>query len=69
MLQPNFVGAEADYVRNYMQIHSGVGTTFRYTDNAISYTAFGQGSTVFVFDLTADLSNDKHTEPTHCGRL
>ena len=68
-LQPNLIEPEADYMRSYMQMHSCVGTAFRDDDNAISYTPLGQGSTVFVFDLTADLSNDKHTEPTCWGTL
>ena len=52
-----------------MQIHSSVGMAFLDNDNTIGYTAFRKGSTVFVFNLTADLSNDEHTEPTHCGSL
>ena len=48
VLQLNFIGPEANYVRSYMQIHSGVGMAFHDDDNAIIYTAFGQGSTVFI---------------------
>ena len=44
-LQPNFAGNEADYVRSYIQMYSGVGTAFRNNDNAISYTPFSQEST------------------------
>ena len=68
-LQPNFIGAEADYVTSYMQMHSSFGMAFRDDDNTINHTAFGPGSTVFVFDLTADLTNNKHTEPTCLGSL
>ena len=62
VLQSNFVRPEA--MRSYMQMHSGVGMAFRDEDNAKSYIAFGQGSTVFMFDLTVNLPNAEHTEPT-----
>ena len=52
-----------------MQMESGLGTSFRNYDNGISYKAFGKGSTVFLFDLTADQSNGKHTDPTRHGNL
>ena len=38
-------------------------------DNGISYYGFGHGSTVFVFDLTADLANSEHSEPSKRGGL
>ena len=50
-------------------MHSGVESAFHDDDNAISYTAFGYRSTVFVYDLTADLSNAKHTETARRGIL
>ena len=42
---------------------------FRHEDCSISNNAFGHGSTVFVFDLMADLSNAEHSEPTNRGSL
>ena len=67
-LQPSFVNAP-DYVRSYMQMQSAVGTAFRDDDSGLSYYDFGHGSTVFVFDLTADLANSEHSEPTKRGSL
>ena len=52
-----------------MQMQSGVGMAFRDEDCSISDNAFGHGSTVFMFYLTADLTNAKHTEPTNRGSL
>ena len=52
-----------------MQMQSGVGSAFRDTDCGLTYNAFGAGSTVFVFDLTADLSNGFYSEPTRRGGL
>ena len=68
-LQPSFGGNNTDYVRTYMQMQSGVGTAFRDENCSISYNAFERGSTVFVFDLTADLSNVEYSEPTNRGSL
>ena len=70
-LQPCFEGNEADYVRNYMQMQSvvAVGTAFREEDCSISYNAFGHCSTVFVFDLSADLSNVEYSKTTNRGSL
>ena len=67
-LQPAF-GEHPDYVRTFMQMQSGVGTAFHDEDSSISYYAFGHGSTVFAFDLTADLANGNHSEPTKRGSL
>ena len=67
-LQPSFVD-RPDYVRTFMQMQSGVGTAFRDVDCGINYYTFGHGSTLFVFDLTADLSNGTHSEPTKRGGL
>ena len=50
-------------------MQSAVGKVFCDEDSSISYHAFGHGSTVFVFDLTADLANAEHSEPTKCGGL
>ena len=56
-LQPNFVENDVDYLRTYMQMHSSFGTQFDNAENAISYRAFREESTVFVFDFIADLPN------------
>ena len=70
-LQPSFSVNNADYVRTYMQMQSGIGTAFQDKDCSLSYNAFrhAHGSTVFVFDLTADLSNSEHSETTNRGSL
>ena len=60
MLEQNFVGVEVDYVKSYMQMHSGDGMTFRDDDNGISYTAFGPGSTVFVVDNGCAIKRRAH---------
>ena len=67
-LQPAF-GVNSDYVRTFMQMQSAVGKSFRDEDSSISFYAFGHGSTVFAFDLTADLANGEHSEPTQRGSL
>ena len=41
-----------------------IGMTFHDEDNAISYRAFGQSSTVCVFDFAVDLSNAEGTDST-----
>ena len=64
--QPSF---DSDYVRAFMQLQSGIGNAFRDEDNSISYFDFGHGSTVFAFDLTADLANGEHKEPRKRGSL
>ena len=50
--QPNFAGNKVDYTGSYMQMDSSVGMAFRNDDNAISYTAFGQGLTVSGLKFT-----------------
>jgi hypothetical protein len=67
-LQPAFV-QNPDYVRTFMQMQSSVGTAFRDIDCGITYSSFARGSTVFAFDLTNDLSNGPHSEPTKRGGL
>ena len=67
-LQPDF-GDTLDYARTFMQMQSAVGSAFRDNDCGLTYKAFGSGSTVFVFDLTADLSNGFYSEPTRRGGL
>ena len=52
-----------------MQMQSGAGSAFQDSDCGLTYNAFGRGSTVFVFDLTADLSNGFCSEPTRRGGL
>ena len=63
-LQPSFTGQQADYVRSFMHMQSGLGTSFRNCDIRISYKAYARGSTVFVLDLSTDQSNRDHTDPT-----
>ena len=47
-----------------MQRYNKVKTAIRDDDIAISYTAFGRCSTVFIFAITADLPYAEHTDPT-----
>ena len=68
-LQPSFGGNDTDNLRTYMQMQNDVGMAFRDEDCSLSCNAFGHGSTVFVFDLKADLSNTKHLQPTNRGIL
>ena len=68
-LQTSFTGQQADYVRSFMQVQSGIGTLFRNCNTGISYKPFGRGLTVFVFDLTTDQSNRDHTHPIQHGSL
>ena len=50
-------------------MQSALGKAFHDEDCSISFYAFGHGLTVFVFDLTADLANSEHSEPTKRGSL
>ena len=68
-LQPSFGGNNTDYISTYRQMKSGVGLRFHGEDCLISYDAFRNGSTVVVFDLTADLSNAENSESTNHRRL
>ena len=68
-LQPDFTGGQASYVKRFMQMQNELGTLFCGYDNRINYKTFGNGSTVFVFDLTFNQSNGEHTYPTRCRSL
>ena len=52
---PIFDGNGVDYVREYLQMYSGVGESFEDEDVGISYADFPGGNTIFVFSLTTDL--------------
>ena len=51
---PVFIGDEVDYVREYLQMYSGVGKSFKDEDVGVSYADFPRGNTIFVFNLTPD---------------
>ena len=53
-LEPHF--ARERYIRSYMGLFSASGKLFHDEGNEISRKDFGQGFTLFGFDLTPDLS-------------
>ncbi|XP_067203273.1 uncharacterized protein F54H12.2-like [Linepithema humile] len=55
-LQPNFSKDEGLYVEAYHTLFSGTGIHFLNEGNSISREDYGQGYTLFAFDLTPDLS-------------
>lgn len=68
-LQPTFEGQNSDYVRSYMQMSSALGHAFTNQDCGISYNDFRNGSTLFVFNLNADLTDGDHTEVMKRGSV
>ena len=54
-----FDGEDVDHVRTYMQMHSGTGKSFKDEYTGVNYTDLLRGDTVFVFNLTPDLSGIK----------
>ena len=68
-LQPTFEGQNSDYVRTYMQMSSALGHAFTNQDCGISYNDFRNGSTLFVFNLNAELTDGEHTEVMKRGSV
>lgn len=57
-LQPDFENGL--YTRSYVSLFSGTGLNNKDEGNDISYDEFGEGYTLFPFDLTPDLSTGNH---------
>ncbi|XP_011630926.1 uncharacterized protein F54H12.2-like [Pogonomyrmex barbatus] len=55
-LQPNFSKDESLYIKAYNTLFSGTGIHFLHEGNSISREDYADGFTLFVFDLTPDLS-------------
>ena len=68
-LQPSFEGANSDYARTYMQMSSALGHAFTNQDCGISYDDFRNGTTLFVFNLNAELTDGEHTETCKRGSV
>ena len=68
-LQPDFNDANGDYVRTYMQMSSALGHAFSNQDCGISYDEFRGGTTLFVFNLNAELTDGEHTEAIQRGSV
>ena len=68
-LQPEFDGLNCDYTRSYMQMSSSLGQAFTNQDCGLSYTDFKGGSTLFVFNLNAELTDGDHVETTKRGAV
>ena len=52
-LSPDFT--RGNYVRSFLNLFSATGKMYQDEGNAISFTDFAQGNTLFAFDLTPDL--------------
>ena len=68
-LQPEFTGDNAEYTRTYMQMSSSIGHAFTNQDCGLSYKDFKGGSTFFVFNLNAELTDGDHIETTKRGTV
>ena len=68
-LQPEFNGDNSDYTRTFLQMSSGLGHSFTNQDCGLSYRDFGSGSTLFVFDLNAELTDGDHIEAVKRGTV
>ena len=68
-LQPTFEGQNSDYVRTYLQMSSALGHAFTNQDCGISYNDFRNGSTLFVLNLNAELTDGEHTEVMKRGSV
>ena len=68
-LQPEFDGLNCDYTRSYMQMSSSLGQAFTNQDCGLSYKDFKGGSTLFVFNLNAELTDGDHIETTKRGAV
>ena len=68
-LQPDFIGNNAEYTRSYMQMSSSLGHAFTNQDCGLSYKDFKGGSTLFVFNLNAELTDGDHIETIKRGTV
>ena len=68
-LQPEFNGNNSDYTRTFLQMSSALGHAFTTQDCGISYQEFKGGSTLFVFDLNAELTDGDHIEAVKRGAV
>ena len=66
---PVFEGNDVDYVREYLQMYSGVGKSCQDEDVSISDADFPRGNTIFVFNLTPDLSDDLYFDLVQHGNI
>ena len=66
-LKPDF--ARNRYIRSYYSLFSGVGKNNSDEGNQISRADYGQGYTLFAFDLTPDLQEDTHFEMIKDGTV
>ena len=66
-LQPDFEGE--NHMRSYVSMFSGTGLMCRDQGNDISRDEYGNGYTLFAFDLTPDLSDVGHFQLAKHGNL
>ena len=66
-LQPKF--EQQHYIRAYNSLFTGSNQHFKDTGNAISRTDYPNGYTLFVFDLSPDLSDGGHFDLVKRGNL
>ena len=66
-LKPDF--ARQRYIRSYFSLFSGIGKSYSDEGNQISRQDYGQGYTLFAFDLTPDLQEDSHFEVIKDGTV
>ena len=68
-LRPTFQGPSLNYIRAYHTLFSGTNKNVRGSRNEISRTDYGQGYTLYAFDLTPDLTCGGHFNLQKQGNL
>ena len=68
-LRPTFQGPSLNYIRAYHTLFSGTNKMFEDQGNEISRTDYGQGYTLYAFDLTPDLTCAGHFNLQKQGNL
>ena len=66
-LKPDFVNK--NYARSYLSLFMGTGSAWKDTGNSITYDAYGDGYTMFCFDLSPSLTDGDMVEPLKTGSL
>ena len=62
-LQPRF--GQSDFVRSYCNMFAGTGKMFQDEGNDVTRDDFGQGYSLFAFDLTPDVCDGSHFNLVH----
>ncbi|XP_038058761.1 uncharacterized protein F54H12.2-like [Patiria miniata] len=68
-LKPKFEGANKNYIRSYQTLFSGTDKMYQDEGNIITRDSYPAGYTLFVFDLSPDLSVGGHFNLVKRGNL